>query len=413
MNAKLVAIGLVTTLLLVFSVLLSGCDSLVNSNYEVDELTKAGESKDSSKVEIDLDAIFQVALEEVPIEVTNNFAAVVLKRERSDTRVLVQYVNEQASKTYNFYLEGEKWKRGKLEEDSLANRAFQEKDENELSGLYLNVNASGESKPYTATIARTYYKDEYGVEKVRDENWFINNDTDEGDAVVPREYVTNLPRRAVFLPGTQTNNGKIWTVSFLKWEYQRTVYPAPFSKKTSFSQNANTYELDYGTGEERPSNRLWIRYYLTIEPVASPPSAPALVSPANGATVGLCGTIGWNASSGYPAPKYNPQISTNSSFTSTVVNVTNLSSTSYQYKDLVSNTTYYWRVKASNSSGTATSSVRNFRTQSATLNVSYISGTFVPCRKFLLFRGRVRYLEGYSSRWGRLFVYVQMVPKAL
>ncbi len=81
-----------------------------------------------------------------------------------------------------------------------------------------------------------------------------------------------------------------------------------------------------------------------------PPAAPALSSPANGAT-GLATslTLSWNASTG--ATSYRLQVSTSSAFTTTVVDQSGLSGTSSLVSGLLTGTTYYWRVNASNSGG--------------------------------------------------------------
>jgi GH18 family chitinase len=84
----------------------------------------------------------------------------------------------------------------------------------------------------------------------------------------------------------------------------------------------------------------------------SPPSAPTLSSPSNTATgVSTTPTLSWNASSG--ATSYQLQVSTSSSFSTTVVNQSGITSTSYTPSVLTGNTTYYWRVSATNAGGTS------------------------------------------------------------
>jgi titin len=81
-----------------------------------------------------------------------------------------------------------------------------------------------------------------------------------------------------------------------------------------------------------------------------PPAAPTLKSPASASTVpNLTPRLEWNASTG--AVSYGVQVATSSSFANLIINetiITNL------YYDIASatlnwNTTYYWRVNASNS----------------------------------------------------------------
>jgi hypothetical protein len=100
----------------------------------------------------------------------------------------------------------------------------------------------------------------------------------------------------------------------------------------------------------------------TSASAVTPPAAPTLASPANGATGQPTSlTLSWNASSG--ASSYRCQVSTSSSFSSTIVDDATLTATSKAVSGLAQGTTYYWRVKATNAGGTsAWSSVYNFKT---------------------------------------------------
>jgi hypothetical protein len=93
------------------------------------------------------------------------------------------------------------------------------------------------------------------------------------------------------------------------------------------------------------------------------PTAPTLTSPADAATGQSISSTGlaWDASSG--ATSYGIQVSTNTSFTSLFLNTSGVATTSYTLSGLSNSTTYYWRVNATNSSGTsAWSSYRSFTT---------------------------------------------------
>ncbi len=99
-------------------------------------------------------------------------------------------------------------------------------------------------------------------------------------------------------------------------------------------------------------------------PPPPPPSAPAtptLISPANGAT-GISRTaavLSWSASTG--ATNYRLQVSTVSTFASTVYDNAALTGTSITLSGLGSRIRYYWRVSASNAAGSsAFSASRNF-----------------------------------------------------
>jgi len=81
-----------------------------------------------------------------------------------------------------------------------------------------------------------------------------------------------------------------------------------------------------------------------------PPAVPVLVSPANLATgVAINPTLSWNAAAN--AASYHVQVSTVSNFASTILDQSNISTTSVLLGSLINNTVYYWRVESSNSVG--------------------------------------------------------------
>lgn len=99
---------------------------------------------------------------------------------------------------------------------------------------------------------------------------------------------------------------------------------------------------------------------FTTVPVV--PAVPSPAVPPNGA-VNVPSTLllAWNPSPG--ATSYRLQVSTSPIFASTVVDATGISGTSY-YVTLANNTTYYWRVSASNAGGTSSFSAGiSFSTQ--------------------------------------------------
>jgi hypothetical protein len=101
----------------------------------------------------------------------------------------------------------------------------------------------------------------------------------------------------------------------------------------------------------------------SVHGLVATPAPPTLASPANQATgVATNPTLSWNASTG--ATSYGLQVSTNSSFSPTVVNQTGITSTSRAISGLLNGTTYYWRVNATNAGGTSAWSdpVRSFTT---------------------------------------------------
>ncbi|MBI2430104.1 MAG: hypothetical protein HYV29_15155 [Ignavibacteriales bacterium] len=101
------------------------------------------------------------------------------------------------------------------------------------------------------------------------------------------------------------------------------------------------------------------------QPTGNPPVSPALASPANNATgVEINPTLAWNAS--VDAASYRIQVSTNPAFSNFVKDQANITSTSFAMNNLSYSTTYYWRVNASNASGTSDwSQVWSFTTAAA------------------------------------------------
>lgn len=82
------------------------------------------------------------------------------------------------------------------------------------------------------------------------------------------------------------------------------------------------------------------------------PTAPSPALPANGSTVTTrTPTLSWNASAN--ATSYRVQISTRSSFSTLAYNRAGITSTSVPTSALTDRTLYYWRVNATNASGTS------------------------------------------------------------
>ncbi len=113
-------------------------------------------------------------------------------------------------------------------------------------------------------------------------------------------------------------------------------------------------------------------YFVRVgyQSISTPPAVPTLLSPANNAVnQSLTPTLSWSTT----GEEYQLQVSTNAGFTNIIVNQNISLLNSYQIPTpiLTQNITYYWRVRASNSSGTsAFSSPFAFTTTSATLPVA-------------------------------------------
>ena len=115
--------------------------------------------------------------------------------------------------------------------------------------------------------------------------------------------------------------------------------------------------------------------YTTI---VSVPGVPSLTSPTNGATnVALSPTLSWGAVSG--AATYRLQVSTASTFASTVFDDSTVTAASRSVNGLANSTVYYWRVNAKNIAGTsAWSSVWSYTTvppaPGAPITISPVTG---------------------------------------
>lgn len=113
-------------------------------------------------------------------------------------------------------------------------------------------------------------------------------------------------------------------------------------------------------------NKLYMRIYYSLAP--TPPPAPTLVSPANGAVCQpLTLTLDWSDAA--TATGYGVQVSTDAFFTNIIINVNNLPASQYSVPGGLSNgTLYYWRANASNAGGPGSwSAVWNFSTITAAL----------------------------------------------
>jgi hypothetical protein len=105
------------------------------------------------------------------------------------------------------------------------------------------------------------------------------------------------------------------------------------------------------------------------------PAMPQLLSPANGATnQPRILNLNWNESSF--ATFYNLQLSTDSVFSSRLIDDSTISVTTYRVEGLFQSTTYYWRVRAKNAAGQSEySPVWKFITgNSTTMSVQLNSG---------------------------------------
>ena len=124
---------------------------------------------------------------------------------------------------------------------------------------------------------------------------------------------------------------------------------------------------------ERPAMQ-WLRSYL------SAPLKPTILSPLGACVVQCNPSLVWSTSDS--ATSYNVQVSISNRFSSFVVDST-VADTVLQLGTLDANTTYYWRVNASNEEGTSSfSNFESFKTEAAS-GVNEVDN--IPSR-FLLYQ---------------------------
>ena len=134
------------------------------------------------------------------------------------------------------------------------------------------------------------------------------------------------------------------------------------SKQVSVLKNDTKYYWHVNAKNSVGTSSWSSTYNFSTSSLTSSLSAPSLRSPANGSTgVSLEISLDWNSTSG--ADSYSLQVSETSSFSSTVVDQGEITSSNKQVTGLKGNTKYYWRVNAANSDGTSPwSSTFNFTT---------------------------------------------------
>ncbi|MBI5475582.1 MAG: T9SS type A sorting domain-containing protein [Ignavibacteriales bacterium] len=134
---------------------------------------------------------------------------------------------------------------------------------------------------------------------------------------------------------------------------------------TSLAYNTKYYWRVKALDEYNSSTWSEVWYFNTRSSPPPIPSTPVLVSPANGATNISTGLyLSWDATN--YAETYGLQVSKYSNFSFLTYNRSGITSTSEFVSGLEYSKTYYWRVNATNISGSSSwSSIRNFTTRSA------------------------------------------------
>jgi len=112
--------------------------------------------------------------------------------------------------------------------------------------------------------------------------------------------------------------------------------------------NGTTYYWRIGAINEGGTSAWSTPWAFTT--VFIPPESPILVEPADGATgVSINPTLIWNPSDG--ADAYQLQVATRSDFSMTIIDTSDITNASLKINNLSNDSTYYWRVNASNEGG--------------------------------------------------------------
>jgi hypothetical protein len=177
----------------------------------------------------------------------------------------------------------------------------------------------------------------------------------EGHWGTPRQYTIEIANQPVMMAmeyymDTDPGKGNGTTMTSLNGSFS--------TIKESGGATQNTTNLSYGNhtiyARSENSFSIWgstknVSINVVLPPI---PIAPTLTSPSNSATnQSLSLSLTWNAATG--ASTYRVQLSTDSNFSSTIVNDSTLTSATKAIGPLSTSSTYYWRVNARNDGGTS------------------------------------------------------------
>ena len=133
---------------------------------------------------------------------------------------------------------------------------------------------------------------------------------------------------------------------------------SPAAVQTALKSNGTPNMI---TGLPAGTVNLLLYSLIVTGPPPPAPSTPLLSSPADASTgISTSPTLSWQASSGVSS--YSVQVSTAANFSTLAYNQTGITSTSTAVTGLAGNTTYYWRVNATNAGGSTSSLTYSFTT---------------------------------------------------
>jgi hypothetical protein len=154
-----------------------------------------------------------------------------------------------------------------------------------------------------------------------------------------------------------TGNISVTTASGCNWSAEGQADWITAGPSSAAGNGTANYTIAANLGPSRQATLTIAGHVLLVSQAApTTPPAPVLASPVNGASgVSLSVSLNWNASMG--ATSYDIYFGTSP----TPALVSNTTATTYSPGTLSSGTTYYWKVVAKNSAGSAGSAVWSFR----------------------------------------------------
>lgn len=159
------------------------------------------------------------------------------------------------------------------------------------------------------------------------------------------------------ISGTSMASPHVAGVAALYLEANPGSTPAQVEQGLKASATPNVV-TNAGTGS--PNLLLFSGSFVVVPP--TPPATPLLVSPANAATniSASNATLTWSAAAG--AVSYTVELLSSATATTPLQSRTGITGTSVSFSGLDGTTTYFWRVTAVNTVGTAVSQTRSFTT---------------------------------------------------
>jgi photosystem II stability/assembly factor-like uncharacterized protein len=206
--------------------------------------------------------------------------------------------------------------------------------------------------------------------------WRVNaaNFAGTGNWSVPSRFTTEIsipPAPVLYLPPNNSNNVSLTPTFIWREDISATGYRVQVSRNPAFSSfilDTNNIPNPYYTV---PNDTLqnFTKYYWRVRTtnnlgtgewseiwnfttILSIPAAPVLLLPPNNSVnVSLTPLLDWDDNA---YSTYRLQVSTDSSFSTTLLNIGLLTASQYQVQGgtFANNVTYYWRVNATNTAGT-------------------------------------------------------------